>query len=65
MAKFTPHTPNEIKEMLAKQYSNIVTLEDYFNVKNQFGTLQLTKTVSLNVDRLIAQKDIDSKQIAA
>lgn len=50
---------NEIKEMLAKQYSNIVTLEDYFNVKNQFGTLQLTKTVSLNVDRLIAQKDID------
>ncbi len=49
----------EIKEMLVKQYENIVTLEDYFKVKNEFGVLNFPNGASIKVDSLISQKDID------
>jgi hypothetical protein len=49
----------EIKQMLGKQYENIVTLEDYFKVKNQFGELVFPNGNSFNVGRLIEMKDID------
>ncbi|MBN1183459.1 MAG: ATP-binding protein [Bacteroidales bacterium] len=49
----------EITELLAKEYSNIVTLEDYFKVKNQFGVLTFANGVSINVGNLIKQSDID------
>lgn len=50
---------NEIRELLAKQYANIVTLEDYFKVKNQFGTLTFANGMTINVGNLIKQSDID------
>jgi hypothetical protein len=49
----------EITELLAKQYSNIVTLEDYFNVKNEFGKLKFANGVEVNVGNLIKQSDVD------
>jgi hypothetical protein len=49
----------EITELLVKQYSNIVTLEDYFMVKNNFGILNFANGMSINVGNLIKQKDID------
>lgn len=49
----------EIAQLLAKQYENIVTLEQYFNVKNDFGTLKFANGMSMYVGRLIEQKDID------
>lgn len=49
----------EIAELLAKQYGNIVSLEDYFKVKNDFGKLYFSNGTSINVGKLINQKDID------
>jgi hypothetical protein len=49
----------EITELIAKQYANIVTLEDYFMVKNDFGTLNFANGTSINVGNLIKQKDVD------
>lgn len=49
----------EITELLAKQYSNIISLQDYFNVKNEFGNLKFPNGVIINVGRLIEQKDVD------
>lgn len=49
----------EIKGLLAKQYENIVTLEDYFKVKNEFGVLEFPNGMSIKIDSLISQKDID------
>jgi hypothetical protein len=49
----------EIKSLLAKQYENIVTLEQYFEVKNEFGTLKFANGTEINVGRLIDQKDVD------
>lgn len=49
----------EITELLAKQYSSIVSLEDYFKVKNHFGSLTFANGVSINVGNLIKQSDID------
>jgi len=49
----------EITALLAKQYSSIITLEDYFKVKNSFGTLTFANGVEINVGRLIDMKDVD------
>lgn len=49
----------EITEMLGKQYESIVTLEDYFKVKNNFGELYFPNGQSFNVQGIIDQKDID------
>lgn len=57
-------TMKEITDMLAKQYSNITTLEQYFNVKNEFGHLQLSNGKSMYVGNLIEQKDVDFTNFA-
>ena len=49
----------EILEMMTKQYSNIVTLEDYFKVKTEFGTLEFANGMKLDVSRMIKQSDVD------
>ena len=49
----------EITEMLGKQYESIVTLEDYFKVKNNFGELYFPNGQSFSVGSIIEQKDID------
>ena len=48
---------DEIKELLAKQYENITTLEDYFMVKNDFGKLTFSNGRSINVGDLIRKSD--------
>lgn len=50
---------SELKTMLSKQYEDIITLEDYFQVKNDFGKLFLTDDKYLNVRGLLSAKDID------
>jgi hypothetical protein len=52
-------TKAEITAMISKQYENIVTLEDYFNVKNDFGQLKFNAKMSMYVGNLIKQADID------
>jgi hypothetical protein len=49
----------EIKELLAKQYENVVSLEDYFNVKADFGRLQFSNGESIFVGNLISKNDVD------
>jgi len=49
----------EVIEMLSKQYGNITTLKQYFEVKNDFGRLYLHKDISINVGNLIQKNDID------
>lgn len=54
----------EIVKMLAKQYSDIQTLEQYFNVKNDFGQLQFSNGKSMYVGNLIKQSDVDFSNFA-
>jgi len=49
----------EIIELISKQYENIVTLKQYFQVKHDFGKLEFPNGSSLYVGDLIKQKDID------
>ncbi len=49
----------EIFELISKQYQDIQTLEQYFQVKNDFGKLEFPNGKSLYVGNLIAQKDVD------
>ncbi len=49
----------EIKELLIQQYSNIVTLEDYFKASTKMGYLLFTNGKSINCNGMIAKKDID------
>ena len=55
---------DEIKQLIAKQYSNVRTLEDYFNVKNNFGVLDFSNGSSINVGNLIKQSDVDFSNFA-
>jgi hypothetical protein len=48
----------ELIEMLGKQYDNIVTLEDYFKVKNNFGHVYFPNGKSIYVSDL-DQKAVD------
>lgn len=48
----------EIKQMLIKQYEDIVTLEDYFNVKTSFGTLLFKNGMGLATGHLIKLTDL-------
>ena len=50
---------NEIIELIGKQYGEVQTLEQYFSVKHDFGKLNFTDDISLYVDNLIKQKDVD------
>jgi hypothetical protein len=49
----------ELLEMLGKQYDNIVTLEDYFKVKNNFGHVFFPNGKSIDMGQAIAMKDVD------
>ena len=49
---------DEIKSLLAKQYLDVVTLEEYFNVQIGFGKLQFSNGESINVGSLISKKDL-------
>lgn len=49
----------EMTDLIAKQYSNIVTLKDYFLVKNDFGVLNFANGMSIKVGNLIKQSDVD------
>lgn len=49
----------EIIAMLAKQYENIQTLEDYFKVKNKFGVLYMPNGESFNVGDTVKMKDVN------
>jgi len=54
----------EIKTLIAKQYTNIRTLEDYFKVKLNFGKLDFSNGSSINVGNIIKQSDIDFSNFA-
>ena len=54
----------EIVGLLAKQYSNIQTLEQYFNVKTDFGQLIFSNGKSMYVGNLIKQSDVDFSNFA-
>ena len=49
----------EIKDLIAKQYLNVQSLEDYFNVKLNFGKLNFSNGSSINVGNIIKQADVD------
>lgn len=49
----------ELKSLLSKQYESIVSLEDYFKVKNAFGQLFFSNGTSINLGNIIQQKDVD------
>ena len=48
----------EIVSMLSKQYDNVVTLEDYFEVKNNFGVLKLAGK-DINLSNFIDKKSVN------
>lgn len=48
----------EIIDMLIKQYDNIVNLDQYFKVKNDFGQLYFSNGTSMYVGNLIKQSDV-------
>lgn len=49
----------EVKTLLQKQYENVTTLEDYFKVKNKFGTLYFNNGLSINVGNILSVTDIN------
>ena len=49
----------ELKGLVEKQYENIVTLEDYFKAKSNFGVLYLTDDKSLSLRRFVDSKNLD------
>jgi len=50
---------DEIKDLLSKQYDNIITLKQYFEVKHEFGVLHLSNGMQIKTANLLTQKDID------
>jgi hypothetical protein len=49
----------EIIELLAKQYDNVRTLEDYFNVKQDFGRLNLPNGGNIYLGNMISKEDVN------
>jgi hypothetical protein len=49
---------DEVKELLAKQYLDVITLEDYFNVKADFGKLMFPNGDSINLGNMITKNDV-------
>ncbi|MCK9543594.1 MAG: hypothetical protein M0R03_16370 [Novosphingobium sp.] len=49
----------EILQLLVKQYEDIVTLEDYFKMKTDFGKYYFSNGSSISVSNMIKEKDID------
>jgi len=59
LKKKLEETKDEIKKLLNKQYENIVTLKDYFSVKNEFGVLKFPNGMSIKAVNLVSIKDVD------
>ena len=53
---------NEVKDMLVKQYENVVTLKDYYRVTTNFGTLYIDNDRTIRLDNVIDKKDIVFKK---
>jgi len=49
----------ELVDMLKDQYANVQTLEDYFNVKENFGRLQFPNDTSIYIGNVIKKEDVD------
>lgn len=49
----------EIIALLVKQYENILTLEDYFKVKNKFGILYMPNGGCFGIGDVVKMKDIN------
>ena len=49
----------EMVQLLEKQYDNIVTLKDYFNMKTNFGYLNMSNGATISLRDLVKQKDVD------
>lgn len=49
----------ELRTMLSTQYENIVTLEEYFKLKNNFGQLILNDNITLNLKGFFNIKNIN------
>lgn len=49
----------EILQLIVKQYENIVTLEDYFKMKTDFGRYYFSNGTSISVGNMIKEKEID------
>jgi len=54
----------EVVELLMKQYEDITTLEQYFNVKSNFGNLNFANGKSMYVGNLIKQSDVTFSNFA-
>ena len=59
LTKKLEEAKDEIKEMLAKQYTNVRTLEDYFNVKADFGKLLFSNGQSVSLGNLISKNEVN------
>lgn len=53
---------DELKSMLAKQYNNVQTLEQYFVYRTNFGHLQLTPDHSIKLSGMIKQTEVNLKK---
>lgn len=49
----------ELIDMLKDQYANVQTLEDYFNVKENFGRLQFPNGTSIYIGNVIKKEDVE------
>lgn len=54
----------EISDMLIKQYENITTLSDYFEVKNEFGRLYFPNGSSMYVGNIIKHENVSFSNFA-
>jgi hypothetical protein len=50
---------SELKGMLSKQYQNVQTLKDYFELNDNFGLLKLTDNKSINLKGFVKKSEID------
>lgn len=49
----------ELKGMLSEKYDNVHTLKDYFNVKQNFGKLELVEGRFINLRNIIKPSEVD------
>lgn len=52
-------TMAEIKDLIGQQYTNVVSLKDYYRAKDEFGTLYFTDDHTLYVGNMIKQSEVD------
>ena len=49
---------NEIIQIASKQFSNITTLEEYFQAKNKFGYIRMSNGKNIHIANIMSVKDI-------